>query len=535
MSTMRYTLKLLCFLIGLICANGAESECLHENCDSIPLAADAAPPLTLGTCSLVYAPVPGSGEKEWSVFSLTQRGKSSPVWPYGDVVIQVPDANEALQRQFRPWLWNAQETGGHYEGFDTTYSLVPGLGMMTRSSSTPNLLPFVPRFDEGGLTRFESPGAGANTYYHNYTWYIRRDLQGGQELTIQSSLREFDQLTDRTFERPTLEYLLATGYCMDNMRPRSSKLKQAGRGAFATKFLSSGTIVAPVPVVPVSSNALQLNPPEATPPTQTEQLLRNYCLGHVNATTLLYPYGPMINLINHFPRSNVKLQWSRYSQDLLTQSLSTDASHFLLMELVATRDIQPGEELYLDYGKAWEEAWFQHSQGWEAADHQYSPSYVMDDAVKMLRTQQEQKGHPYPNNVFTSCFYRYSDRDASEQSLPASTKSDTITSFRWKSTRGIYDLKNLRPCEVLRRNEDAKGRSGYAARMFNRPGLAPEEMIPEGALHVVTHIPRQAIRFSDRPGSTDHHLPTSFRHEIGLDDEVFPQAWRDLEQSAEIQ
>lgn len=234
----------------------------------------------------------------------------------------------------------------------------------------------------------------------------------------------------------------------------------------------------------------------------------------------------MVNLINHFNRPNVKFQWAQQSQKYLTEPLSLDDPPFLLMELVATEDIKEGEELYLDYGHAWEDAWWQHTQDWKPADMHYTPSYVMDDAIRLLRTQQEQKDHEYPSNVFTSCFYKYSDRDASEKSLSQSISADKVTSFQWKLSKGLYDLKNLRPCQVLRRVEDKKGRSAYAVRMLNRPGLAEEEIIPKGSLHIVTHIPRQAIRFSDKAGTTDQYLARTFRKEIGLGDDMFPAAWR---------
>jgi hypothetical protein len=119
--------------------------------------------------------------------------------------------------------------------------------------------------------------------------------------------------------------------------------------------------------------------------------------------------------------------------------------------------------------------------------------------------------------VFTSCFYRYSDRTVDERARAKRTNkrdSSTLTSYRWQLTKGLYDLKNLRPCSVLKRLEDTKGRSVYAVRILNRPGLDDYELIPNDELHIVTHIPRAAIRFSDRAGTTDQHLPDAFRHEI---------------------
>lgn len=508
---MRLSLSLVAFG-GLLLCQAEQTECQSEKCDArIP-----------ETCSMVYAPVPEGG---WGVFSLKERSKGTPVWNYGDVVIQVPDASGELQGYIQDFAWNGQETGGNNEGFETVSSLVPGIGMMSRSSLTPNLLPFVPRVDEGGLTRFDFAGAGAITHYHNYTWFVRKPVPVSGELIMDDSLKLFsstDVITDRGYTA-SMELLFADGYCMDNLRPGKSKLKEAGRGAFSTRTLPAGSVVAPVPVLPITASSLQMGYQKKH--LAEEQLLKNYCLGNRNSTIFLYPYGPIVNLINHFPESNVELRWSKGSEQHLSKSISFENPPHLLMELVATKTIREGEEIFLHYGRAWEEAWFRHKQGWQASDLHYTPSYVMDDAIQMLRTQQEQKGHEYPVNVFTSCFYRYSDRDESEKAEAQSISADKLISFKWKLTKGLYDLKNLRPCQVLRRIEDKKGRSVYAVKMLNRPGLSEEEIIPRNILHIVTHVPRAAIRFSDKPGTSDQHIATAFRHEIGLSDEVFPAAW----------
>lgn len=534
-----YFFAFLCSL-SLRLSNAATAEACEPSDDSCPATQRVDPE----TCSLVYAPLlatptnegPDNGDnsrREWGVFSLTDRSKGQSVGKFGDVVVQIPDANEELSNALDLVWWDAQETGGQYEGHQTTHTIVPGLGMMARPTQGPaNLLPFVPRVDEGGLTRFESPGAGAITHYHNYTWFIRENVLANSELFMSSSLAVSSPTTNNVEKHattnPDLETLLLEGYCLDNLRPRKSRIKDAGRGAFATRSFSAGEIIAPVPVLPLSSSSLTTKPTPKSSSGTRNQLLQNYCLGNTNSSTLLYPYGRVINLINHYPQANVKLQWSQESVKHLSHALSLDEPPFLLMELVAIKAIREGEEVYFDYGKEWEKAWWEHKQTWKASDKHYTPSYVMDDAIRLLRTQQEQKDHEYPDNLFTSCFYKYSDRDESDKAMEQFESADKVTGFQWKFTKGLYELKNLRPCEVLRRAEDSKGRSAYAVRMWNRPGLPEKEIIPKGALHIVTHVPRQAIRFSDKPGSADPYLPGAFRQEIGLTEEIFPAAWMDL-------
>jgi hypothetical protein len=44
-----------------------------------------------------------------------------------------------------------------------------------------------------------------------------------------------------------------------------------------------------------------------------------------------------------------------------------------------------------------------------------------------------------------------------------------------------------------------------------------------------TNVPRHAIRFFDRPGTTDLHLANAFRRAIQIPDHMFPQQWRNVE------
>jgi hypothetical protein len=240
----------------------------------------------------------------------------------------------------------------------------------------------------------------------------------------------------------------------------------------------------------------------------------------------------------------------------------------LILELVALKDISKGDELFLDYGPAWEKAWYEHvTSQWrpiqdELGEH-YAPASVIDDTIKLLRTEQEQKDHPYPTNVETSCFYKYQDHadlvqlDEVERQTQALMKAGAgggagsaapaLNTYRWNQTKGIYDMKHLRPCSVLRRsNNDEHGRKTlYAVRILNRPGLDPPEVLPTTSslspsskkkkatasapiLHIVTHVPRSAIRLTDKPHTTDTHLPGAFRHEVGLALPVMPVTTNDM-------
>ena len=140
--------------VGWLLLRGAFSESTDdaasasdESCPSRPRVSES--------CSIVWAPYTlenPSDATSWGVFSLRDRPRGTPVWPYGDVVIPVPDLEDDA-----PGIWNlawhGNMTGTQFEGHQQVVSMVPGLGSLARSGMTPNLLPFAPNVDEGGLTR----------------------------------------------------------------------------------------------------------------------------------------------------------------------------------------------------------------------------------------------------------------------------------------------------------------------------------------------------------------------------------------------
>ena len=72
----------------------------------------------------------------------------------------------------------------------------------------------------------------------------------------------------------------------------------------------------------------------------------------------------------------------------------------IILEVVALRDLRPGEELFLDYGEAWQQAWDEHQAKWvppPGADEYIYPE-DMDDTAP-LRTVVEQEKEPYPKSV----------------------------------------------------------------------------------------------------------------------------------------
>lgn len=159
-----------------------------------------------------------------------------------------------------------------------------------------------------------------------------------------------------------------------------------------------------------------------------KQLLLNYCFGHSKSTLLLCPYGSGTAYINHNHQTpNVKIVWSEASKALihnatwLNQSvdfLEDQLTPGLEFDFIALRDIQPNEEVLLDYGKEWNDAWASHVSDWkqvENADDFVDASQLNcrdeEDCkhIPLVRTFQEQKKNPYPNNIWVWCYFNYDD------------------------------------------------------------------------------------------------------------------------------
>jgi len=133
----------------------------------------------------------------------------------------------------------------------------------------------------------------------------------------------------------------------------------------------------------------------------------------------------------------------------------------------------------------------------------------MEDVVKALRTVQELKTHPYPDNIFTSCFYLF--EPGSEPQRPSSSTDSTLT-VPWKEVRATFDIAHLRPCHFVSR-DNRGGHTLFTVQIRNRPRT--KYRVPN--IHVVTGVPRHAIQFADKMYTTDQLLKNAFRHPMGLD------------------
>jgi SET domain len=327
------------------------------------------------------------------------------------------------------------------------------------------------------------------------------------------------------------------GTCADHIREGVSTIRQAGRGAFATRSLPEGAVVSAMPLIQIiNKNVLEMYTFEDIKTKKLRQRTRigyqmiiNYCYGHLNSTMLLCPYGPIVNLVNHNQtRANVKLKWAdpdrgNHEPEMLAKAVNefeADRTAKLAMELVAIRDILEGEEILLDYGDSWERAWQKHVEDWniEGAEN-YVSSYMLNAEEITMRTEYEQLSEPYPGNINLECDSRIWKRInetlfhttyAIDIIKPDNYEYWTCDVLRYRVVNGttLYTVVVTRPKDKKKKKTPPK----------------PDEPPPERYLKLID-IPRMAIRFTDRPYTSDMFLQEAFRHHIGIPDSLFPKAW----------
>lgn len=350
----------------------------------------------------------------------------------------------------------------------------------------------------------------------------------------------------------TPKWLRKHGTCMDNLKSGISTISEAGRGAFATRKISKGDVVAPAPMLQIPNKDLMkmyafetfyddgengeyLAPNKNNEPIG-QQLMINYCYGHPESSLLLLPIGGIMNLINHKPTgkgANAKIQWSNHKHwgnrgevaHMSPENLvNPRAMHIhIVMEIVATRDIEKDEEVFIDYGSEWAEAWDEYMKGWNAKhgkDSKWSlkaEDLVEEYKTKPYKTQSELKNSPYPTGVTTACFTLTKEVEDGE----ARDTEDGTPIAIWVGPTSFEKISglNMQECEIVGRSEKPEDGSfyNYTARME----LADE-------MYEVKEIPQYAITMIDKPYTSDIFAKDTFRHSIGIPDAMFPQAWRDL-------
>jgi hypothetical protein len=229
------------------------------------------------------------------------------------------------------------------------------------------------------------------------------------------------------------------------------------------------------------------------------------------------------------------------------EDMAKESTHGLSFEIVALRDIQPGEEVFMDYGPEWEEAWEKHVTNWKPPDAMESFVAAKEANEKggtvldMLVSGDLRKEvhHPY---LFTGCQYWASSDDAHEfyvEEDPEWRKQkdkDLLWRYADDGERYGYNYRGKTsgykghadgshwPCTVLRQEDNGN----YTVRIHQNRLEDQEPWDKNDLPRMLKNYPRDSIRYFVQPYMSDQHLPGVFRHPIGIRDEIFPAHWKNL-------
>lgn len=250
--------------------------------------------------------------------------------------------------------------------------------------------------------------------------YVDREVVANQERRVLRVLKE-QQETAKNDNKDknrnatqSIEWLQQNGVCVDNLKPGPSTTEDELTGAFATRPLTAGQLVAPTPLLLLKRDDLNIYRMDHTATNIRDQmdledrvgreLLLSFCYGHDRSDLLILPYGPMVHWIQHassttttsstpktkkkkeqeppkLNQPNVKLVWSQDTIDrgyLKLHPLElVNLSGKLRMDFIALRDIDEGEEILIGAGQDW---WDADEPLERAVPDEFFPDRWLDDS-----------------------------------------------------------------------------------------------------------------------------------------------------------
>mmetsp|Transcript_2891 Transcript_2891/g.6202 ORF Transcript_2891/g.6202 Transcript_2891/m.6202 type:complete len:776 (+) Transcript_2891:233-2560(+) len=334
-----------------------------------------------------------------------------------------------------------------------------------------------------------------------------------------------------------LEWLEEHGQCADNIGVGKSTIPDAGRGAFATRFVPSGGLVSPAPLVHVGDlDTMAMftehvyNKKDKLVPNRsgayTWQLMLNYCFAHEQSTLLLCPYGLLSSLINHSSgeNANTRIQWSEKDRmrhpEWLENPIEAWAAEYhtgLQFDFVAKRDIEKGEELLIDYGPLWQDAWDTHVRAFRFDEYrfeQYLPSYELDELLLK------------EDNDLSFRLRTEDDRDYRLDGVQLYCRGWYLAKYGIEMQHWTRETPM---CSIVRK----LGKDSYLVRIIEWIDNSKDRRSDYYAYHqkspIIRGLPRDAFFFEDLPYARDIHQEWAFRHPMMIPDDMFPKIWKNAD------
>jgi len=252
----------------------------------------------------------------------------------------------------------------------------------------------------------------------------------------------------------------------------------------------------------------------------------------------------------------------------------------LSLNFVALRSIEQDEEITIDYGSEWEKAWQKHLRSYnskndegieraaqhsiatsrrEAIGKHHVPAFELNQ-LRDLKLQTMEEGDYESEGLRLFCRKPYLEMSGAVTSVinddddTILDRSTTKKNNTLKVKRKYFDWNNneVYPCRIRSRyrrsnagdeseindNHDYR----YLVEVFDRSEVNLQLEFSDSRRNpVVTNnasitqeyfwallfdAPRDAFYFEDQKKHRHHHQTWSFRHDIRIPDDIFPDAWR---------
>lgn len=208
------------------------------------------------------------------------------------------------------------------------------------------------------------------------------------------------------------------------------------------------------------------------------------------------------------------------------------------MDFVALRDIAPGEEITIDYGWEWEQAWQAHLKAFEPPRLHYMPAFELNQRLK--EWEEDVDGNRDDNDLVLLPTYYELDKHWEDVVLFCRKEYFPEVDVDIKPYKfGFTDEEeygNYYKCRILVRNDKE---NSYIAEVVEHDSwienkyMDREETWQDTPKLLLLDVPRHAFFYRDEPAKRDHHQFWSFRHDMRIPDDMFPEAWKNLKQEVD--
>jgi hypothetical protein len=209
----------------------------------------------------------------------------------------------------------------------------------------------------------------------------------------------------------------------------------------------------------------------------------------------------------------------------------------IAFDVIATRDINVDEEVFIDYGIEWETAWQDHVRNWKPPCAKGTKSSF--EIKQMNNYKFNPDSHTWGEDHMTVCkatnvqgeliyLIKVDQEIPQDGSQRFSTDFNGITfdhpGFDY-AEEGVGRL----PCVVLGIfEEQLMFNIAYLLNVEQTKELLPHNPLGARTIKFRNKVPASEVEIINRPFRSDMHWKGAFRHPIKIPDEIFPEHWKDV-------